>query len=247
MLNLPFTFLFLLGSIVGSFLNVVIYRLPLGLSIVTPRSFCPHCKHSIPFYRNIPILSFLIQRGKCHECKENISLQYPIIELISGIIWLYGLINYPLEEGLLFIFMTSILLMTTMIDFKHFYIPLSFILFMLIGLIGYHVLSPYGDYRSIYGGLVPTLYLGTVMGITGWIFKKQTMGYGDLQLVFVCGIWLGAVPGLIMIFFSALFSLIFWAYLIYKSKVSRDSKLPFASFIAPTTILVYTLDFNFFL
>ena len=85
---------FLLGLTLGSFVNVIIYRIPENLSIIAPRSFCPLCKNKIPLYRNIPIISFIIQLGKCAKCNEKISISYPIIELTIGLIWLLSSIYF---------------------------------------------------------------------------------------------------------------------------------------------------------
>ena len=86
-MNLLYVPIFIWGLLIGSFLNVIIYRLPRNLSIVFPGSFCPHCNSPIPLYRNIPVLSFIIQKGKCHNCKRPISISYPLIEITTGIIW----------------------------------------------------------------------------------------------------------------------------------------------------------------
>ena len=88
-----------LGLIIGSFLNVIIYRLPKNISIINPRSFCPKCKQTIPFYRNIPVLTFLIQKGRCNQCKANISIQYPIVEMLMGFIFLFSYYNFVLLKS----------------------------------------------------------------------------------------------------------------------------------------------------
>nr|MCS5652290.1 prepilin peptidase [Candidatus Neomarinimicrobiota bacterium] len=90
---------FTLGTFVGSFFNVVIYRMPLGESIIKPRSHCPACKTSIPFYRNIPLVSFILQAGKCANCQVAISLQYPAVELINGLIWGWAFYTLPFPDA----------------------------------------------------------------------------------------------------------------------------------------------------
>ena len=84
----------IIGLIIGSFINVLIYRIPNNISIVKPRSFCLHCKNSIPIYRNIPLISYLIQLGKCANCKKSISIMYPVIELTIGLLWLFSSILF---------------------------------------------------------------------------------------------------------------------------------------------------------
>ena len=108
--SLYYSCFFFFGTIFGSFINVIIYRIPNGLSIIHPRSHCPNCKNQIPFYRNIPIFTYLIQNGRCHDCKNKISINYFIVELIIGIIWIFGAINYnQLNEVIYYNIISSLL------------------------------------------------------------------------------------------------------------------------------------------
>jgi leader peptidase (prepilin peptidase) / N-methyltransferase len=122
---------FALGCIVGSFLNVCIYRMPLGLSVVTPPSHCPHCKYAIPFYLNIPLVTWLVLRGKCKNCAAPISPRYFIVELLTGIAFLscwlkFGGTSHPLQSmPIAFVYAVFLagLICATFIDFEHFIIP----------------------------------------------------------------------------------------------------------------------------
>lgn len=121
-------FSFILGSVVGSFLNVVIYRLPLDLSVNQPRrSFCPHCKKQIPFYLNLPLISWLQLRGKCAFCKAPIAFRYFFVELLTGLIFLAIWLHAEASNQLLLAFplwvLASLLISATFIDFDHFIIP----------------------------------------------------------------------------------------------------------------------------
>lgn len=121
-------FSFIFGAIVGSFLNVVIYRLPLGLSVNEPRrSFCPHCKKQIPFYHNLPLISWLQLRGKCANCKAPIAFRYFFVELLTGLlflgIWLHCEANGQLLLAFPLWILASLLVSATFIDFDHFIIP----------------------------------------------------------------------------------------------------------------------------
>jgi len=116
---------FILGSIVGSFLNVVIYRLPRNLSIISPRSFCPECSKMIPFYRNIPIISYILQMGKCNHCSGKISLGYPIVEIISAVALLFTMQFISFPAAVLFYWMFVHLLVLSIIDQKWMKIPIS--------------------------------------------------------------------------------------------------------------------------
>ena len=117
-------FVFFVGAIIGSFLNVCIYRMPLDLSIVAPRSFCPHCKAKIPWYENIPLASYLLLRGKCFRCRKPISVRYFLVELVTAVIaWVlwqrYGL-SAEFAAGAVFF---AMLLVATMTDFETGLIP----------------------------------------------------------------------------------------------------------------------------
>ena len=122
---------FVLGCIVGSFLNVCIHRLPSGMSIVTPRSHCPHCKYSIPWYLNIPLVTWLALRGRCKNCGAPISLRYFVVELLTGVAFLscwlaFGNVSHPLQSmpvALVYAIFLAGLIVATFIDFEHFIIP----------------------------------------------------------------------------------------------------------------------------
>ena len=129
----------IIGLCYGSFINVLIYRIPNNLSIIKPRSFCPNCNTSIPIFRNIPIISFVLQLGKCHNCHNKIALQYPAIEMLTGILWVCLMLNYGQTD--LFNIITSIIIVSLLIplaiiDLKHLYFPLSLLaLLIIVGII----------------------------------------------------------------------------------------------------------------
>ena len=128
---------FIFGTLIGSFLNVIIIRLPKNLSIVTPRSHCPNCKNEIPFYLNIPIISYIFLKGKCQKCKSKISLQYISIEIITGLIFylLFSSLPFEIEKAIILSLVFSCLIIIAMIDFYHFLIPSFVILILLLSLI----------------------------------------------------------------------------------------------------------------
>ncbi|MCX5711848.1 MAG: prepilin peptidase, partial [Candidatus Omnitrophica bacterium] len=117
-------FVFLFGSIVGSFLNVCIHRMPLEESVVWPRSHCPKCKKRIPGYDNIPFLSFILLGGKCRFCKEKISLRYPLVELLTAVMFLLFFNRYGLSyEFIMYALFGAGLIIATFVDIKHRIIP----------------------------------------------------------------------------------------------------------------------------
>src|SRR5262252_2309729 len=126
----PFHFwsvvLFVFGCMVGSFLNVCIHRLPLGLSVVSPPSHCPHCKYSIPWYLNVPLVTWLSLRGKCRNCGAPISARYFLVELLTGLVFLGCWLSFGRESAsvaLLYCLVLAGLIAATFIDFEHFIIP----------------------------------------------------------------------------------------------------------------------------
>ena len=128
--QVPFHFwslvLFILGSMVGSFLNVCIYRLPLGQSVVSPPSHCPHCKYSIPWYLNMPLITWLYLRGKCRNCGAPISVRYFLVELLTGVTFLACWLQFGHTSAVLalvYSFFLAALIAATFIDFEHFIIP----------------------------------------------------------------------------------------------------------------------------
>lgn len=236
---------FILGSIFGSFYNVVIFRLPKNLSIITPRSHCFNCKKTIPFYLNIPILSYLICRGNCFYCKSKISVQYILIEISTGILWSYGFLNYNFETAILFLWITGILSIIAAIDFKYYIIPTSLIFLAFFGLIIYNIIYSANLKDSIVGLLFGLSYLGGTAFITSKIFKKQTLGFGDILLIIILGTWLGLIKVAITIFLSAVIALIVWIMLSIKKGFKINYKLPFGFYLSITSIIVYILKFDY--
>tara|TARA_B110000438_G_scaffold32410_2_gene31968 strand:- start:6592 stop:7347 length:756 start_codon:yes stop_codon:yes gene_type:complete len=237
-------FAIMLGLTFGSFLNVVIYRLPRNLFFSKSRSFCPHCKYQIPFHSNIPVISYLIQGGKCTNCATSISRQYPIVELLSALIWGWASFNYGLHQGILFIWICSILLAISIIDHETFIIPFPLIISALLGLLVYIYFNPTEWRVSFWGAIMGVGYLSLVFLLTSAIFNKQTLGLGDLQLIAITGMWLGPVNVLLSVFISALLALIIWGILSLFKGFDRNRAMPFGPYLSGSAILLYVLDID---
>ena len=235
-------FSIILGLIFGSFLNVVIYRLPHNIFFSRARSFCPNCKYQIPFYSNIPVLSYLFQLGRCTNCIKMISFQYPIVELLSALIWWWASINYSLHQGILFIWITSILLAISIIDYKTFIIPFPLIISAFLGILVYIFLNTDEWQISLWGGVMGVGYLSLVFLLTSALFNKQTLGFGDLQLITIIGMWLGPVNVLLSIFLSAVFALIMWGIISLFKGFDRNRAMPFGPYLSGSAIFLYILD-----
>ena len=182
-----------IGLVFGSFLNVCIYRIPQKKSIVFGRSHCPSCGHVIPLYYNIPILSFVILKGKCHYCGAKISYQYPLIELLTGILtWAlfreYG-ISYEFLFYLIFVYFMIVI---AAIDLKrHLILNKVLLLLLAFGI----MINAIGSVLSFKDALIGAFVGGGAMFIVAYLgnklFKKEAMGMGDVKLAFVSGFFLG--------------------------------------------------------
>jgi leader peptidase (prepilin peptidase)/N-methyltransferase len=191
--------LFVIGLIVGSFVNVVIYRLPKSLmgksiSLSNPsRSFCPKCNHMLSIFELIPLLSYLFQRGKCKHCKQPIPIQYPVIELICGLLTASAFMKFGLNLELIFILYFIFSLVTLFwIDAKHQLLPDAITLPLIaVGLIFNY---PFGFVEftdALIGTAIGYLTLWSIFWIYKLIRKVDGLGYGDFKLVALLGAWFG--------------------------------------------------------
>tara|TARA_B100000700_G_C14803022_1_gene741519 strand:- start:196 stop:864 length:669 start_codon:yes stop_codon:yes gene_type:complete len=218
------------------------------MSIISPRSFCFKCKNKIPFYNNIPILSYIIQKGKCAKCHNKFSYQYPLIELLMGIIFVLSYhIIYPLNsiEPIFFSIMSGILICIAVIDYNFFIIPLSLLLFGIIINIPFIIFfSSNSIYTHLYGSLFGLGYLSIVFILTWFFTKKQPLGFGDLQLIILLGIWLGPFKVLLTIFFGSILGLIYLLIISLFSGYPKNPKLPFGTFLCIASIIIYLIPTN---
>ena len=190
---MPFTItlsiiIFLYGIVIGSFLNVLIYRLPKHENIATKRSHCMECGYQLKWYDLIPLFSYFFLRGRCRKCGARISIQYPIIEAANGILYVLIFLRYGLTiETLLYCLLFSALLALSVIDFRTFEIPVGFNIFILIlGLI--RVATDYKNWLLYLIGLVSvSLFLFAIFAIT----KGRGIGGGDVKLMAATGLLLG--------------------------------------------------------
>jgi len=231
------------GAIFGSFLNVIIYRIPNGLSIIYPRSFCPKCNKNILFYNNIPIISYILLNGKCNNCKNNISYLYPTVEILTGIIFIIGLSEFTIPESIVFIIISCMLLCIAIIDYKYLIIPYQLSIFIILLILSYIFIFSNPIYH-IYGMIIGLGYLLSIFLMTWVITKKQPIGFGDIQLIIVLGLWLGPLKILLTIFMAACLGIIYWMILSLIKGYSKDRKLPFGTFLSISAIIVYVIRLN---
>ena len=183
-------------------------------------------------------------RGKCFKCKKNISYQYPLIEIICGVIFVFSFNNYVFPESVTFIIISSLLLCIAIIDYRHFIIPLEISITTLLIVFINAFLSPNLMFH-LYGMIIGISYLLFILALT-WIFtKKQALGYGDLVLILILGLWLGPLKILISIFFSSLLGLFYWSILSSIKGYKKNRKLPFGTFLSIGSIAIYIINLNF--
>jgi len=232
------------GSLWGSFANVCIYRLPENKNVITGRSSCPNCKNKIPWYDNIPLLSFILLMGKCRLCKKPIDLQYFIVELISAIsfVSIYYFFGLTLT-ALLLLILSIFFIIIFFIDLKHFIIPneLTFPL-MIIGFI--KSFDPnlnqtiFPNYiNSLIGGLVGYSIIWLIIFIYKKIRNKEGMGLGDAKLLAVVGFWFGWVSIPFVIFISSVVALILVVPSLINQSRKMSSEIPFGPYIIIGCIL----------
>ncbi len=183
-----YVIIFLYGIVIGSFLNVCIYRIPKGESIVKVRSHCMNCGYQLKWYDLVPLFSFLFLRGRCRKCKQKISVQYPVIELLNGVLYCMIFAVYGVSvNALLYALLASALIALSVIDFRTYEIPVGFNIWILaLGLI--RIVTDYADWLDYaVGFLAVSMFLLLIYLIT----KGRGIGGGDIKLMAACGLLLG--------------------------------------------------------
>lgn len=233
---MEFLIILIIGLIVGSFLNVCIYRIPRKLSIIKPFSFCPTCKNTIKPWHNIPILSYLFLRGKCAYCGEKISIRYPIVESINGTLYALSYMFFGLDIVLPFIlFFLSSLIVISFIDLDFQIIPdrisISLILVGLLLSVLPH--SAYNLVTDLKGSLLGILVGGGSLLIIA-LLSKGGMGGGDIKLNAGIGAFLGWQNALLTIFIGSLIGAIVGLIILKKT---GNRKIPFGPFLSIGSII----------
>ena len=225
---------FILGLLIGSFLNVCIYRLPRQESIVFPASHCTACQKPIRPYDNIPLVSFLFLRGRCRSCRAPISWRYPLIELLHGLGYLSILHQFGYSvQALIYALFFSSLVVVTFIDLSHQIVPDVITLpGMVLGLIAASTVLPPGPINSLVGLFLGggLFYLVAVLSIA--LLKKEGMGGGDIKLIAMIGAFLGWKGMLLTIFLAALTGSITGLFLVFIQGRNRAEPIPFGPFLA---------------
>jgi len=223
----------LFGALIGSFLNVCIYRLPRYESIAWPGSHCPACAHPIAWYDNLPLLSYMFLAGRCRHCAGRISWRYPLVEALNALgyvalLWFFG----PSWSTLAYAALYSALLVVAGTDLSHKIIP-NVITFpgMVLGLISSATILPLG----LIDGLIGLIVGGGILWLLAWaspyLFGKEGMGGGDIKLLGMIGAFLGWKPALMTIMVGSFLGSVVGVSLIAARIIRREDYIPFGPFL----------------
>lgn len=235
---------FLYGLVFGSFYNVVGYRVPKKISLIHPGSFCPNCNHKLKWYELIPLFSYIFQGGKCTKCKKKISLYYPFIETLTGILFLISYLIFGITP---FFFISSLissfLVIVIVSDGRYMIIPdeVTIVFSVLIVLLNFLYNGVETSLKLIVSGLALVLFMYIFMIICNKIFKKETLGGGDIKMMFFIGNALGFPNALFAIFLASVAALPFTVAL---NNLKKQKEFPFGPFLLGGTLLVYMLSIN---
>ncbi|MEK7236927.1 MAG: prepilin peptidase [Nitrospirota bacterium] len=227
------------GALIGSFLNVCIFRLPRGESIVWPGSHCPVCAHPIEFYDNIPLLSYLWLGGRCRACRAPISIRYPLVEASNALGYLAILGSFgPDWTAALYALLFSALVVVTGTDLTHKMIPnVITIPGMVIGLLGAVTVLPVSVINSVLGIAIGGGILWLLAWLSPYLFGKEGMGGGDIKLLAMIGAFLGWKPALLTIMIGSLTGSVIGISLIALRMIKRDDYIPFGPFLVLGALL----------
>ena len=238
-------FIFIIGAVIGSFLNVCIVRMPQEKSVIKPRSHCVHCQHTIPWYDNVPLFSFLILRGRCRFCQAKISRRYVVVELLTAVTFLDFYLYFGFSELLVpYLIMFSCFIAATFIDFEHRIIPdeisvggmLTGVLlsFVTPALHGFSAYTPGWSvhFQSLWCSVMGVLIGGGAiyaMGMLGdFLFKKESMGGGDIKLLAMIGAFLGWEKAILTFFVAPFFGAV---YGVIEKIRTRDTTIAYGPFL----------------
>lgn len=228
----------LFGLVIGSFLNVCIVRLPAEQSVVTPRSRCPRCGRPIAWYDNIPVISWLVLRGRCRGCSAPVSVLYPAVELATGLLWAWMAWRFGITlaglQGALF---CTILLGIALTDAREYIIPDEFTIGgLVLGLVFAAIGGGAALVQAVLGAGAGFLLLWVVGAGGTWIFKEDAMGGGDIKMMAMVGAFLGWQGVLLTVFLGALAGT---AIFLPLTLLGRKKLVPFGVFLALGAAITY--------
>lgn len=246
-----YLFIFIIGLIMGSFLNVIIDRLPFGRSIIFPFSHCPHCKHRLSFTDLVPVASYFYLGRKCRYCKASISFYYPFIEIITGLLFVLAtyqvvglsIITFLIQIGqtrniVYLLIVISILIIVFFIDLKYGIIPFKILLFLFIIITLNYILLYGTDYLLLWGNLGVAIITFLIFFLLFAVTRGKAIGFGDVVYSFIMGYMLGFPNIVLAVYIAFLTGAIISLILVisHRKKLKGDT-IPFGPFLTFATIV----------
>lgn len=230
---------FLLGLFMGSFLTVVGLRLPKHENFISNRSYCDECKHTLSFLDMVPVLSYIFLRGKCRYCKKKIDPLSTYMELFTGILFALSYLIFGLSYELaIALGIVELLIIISVSDISYYIIPDEVLIFFS----GYFLITltlsvgVMNTLVSILSGFLMFIVMYTIMLLGNFLFKKESLGGGDIKLMFVIGLILSPLPGLLVIFFGSLIALPISILILVRKKTRL---IPFGPFLLIAFLIIY--------
>lgn len=266
--TLAIVYAFLVGLCIGSFLNVCVARWPRDLSVVRPRSRCPHCGHQLAWFENIPLFSWLVLRARCRCCDEPISVIYPLLEVTIGVLWAVCVWHFgPTFTALRLAVFLTILTGVALTDIKHYLIPDGFTVTGLFWSLGTALIAPFLSDSRLFAGpydaLVGACAGAGLIAVIGWLgeaaLKREAMGMGDMTLMAFVGAALGPARAIATVFLGATIGAVAFLAVVYpialvrRGRVTPQTELalggqaaspvelplvPFGVFLAPAAVIM---------
>lgn len=235
---------FLLGMILGSFYNVVGYRLCKNESLIKPGSHCPKCNHKLSFLELIPVFSYIFLKGRCKACKEKISIFYPLIEFFTGLLFATCFYSFSFSYDLLIsLSLVSLLSIVIVSDVNFYIIPDEVTIFFGILIIIINILK-YGFVSSltyILYGVIMFLFMYLIMILGKFMFKEEALGGGDVKLLFVLGLTLPIMSSFLSLILATLIAFPISLYLLLSKK---DKIIPFGPFLVLGTLIIFLMKID---
>jgi len=236
---------FILGIFLGSFFMVVADRVPKEESIVFPPSHCNFCNHRLSPLELIPIFSFIIQRGKCKNCKEKLSVLYPLFEFVCGILFALAYISFGFSlELIIALTFISMIMIIVLSDIEYMIIPDSVLITTTI-ILSLEVIFIYGFKQlgiNIINGLIAFIFMYLLRLFGNFLFKQESMGGGDIKLMFLFGFVLGFDMSICSVFLAAIIGLPISLILL---KIKKNNVIPFGPFLSIAAIIILLLKLDF--
>ena len=231
--------IFIFGLIMGSFYNVLATRLPIGKSIIKPGSHCDACNHKLKWYENIPLISYIIQKGKCKNCITKIPFDVFLSELATGVLFLFSYLYFGISYNFfIMLILSSLCVIIFVSDFKYMIILDSPLI--ISGVLVLILKTVYYGYKTIIPTLVSGIITFLVMLLVGFIgkkmYKRDALGGGDIKLSFIIGMILGVQVAMVSLIFSTFLAL---PYALATIVLKKDSEVPFGPFIVSSLFIVF--------